>query len=176
MGSINDLISGWRPQVTYSKHAIASGVSDRYFYSLRDNNLNNDPILNLNSIWNGYILINSNYVPFFHWKPSYSTVAQSNPRINRIKFGNGYEQRIPDGLNVNLINLQVTFENRKEDEAVAILHFLNQMNGTTSFIYNVPTIYSKNKFTTKFICSNWEATYNFYQNYSIRATFEEVSA
>ena len=43
MASINDTISGWRPQVVYPKYGIASGEYNRYFYSLKDVNLNNDP-------------------------------------------------------------------------------------------------------------------------------------
>lgn len=174
MSSINDQISGWRPQVIYPKYGIASGADYRYYYSLADNNLNNDPTLNLNTLWDGYILINGAYVPDFYWKPSYSTVAQAEPRINRIKFGNGYEKRIPDGLNTNLMTIQIGFENRKESEAVAILHFLNKMNGQQSFIFNVPTVFDKSTFNTRFVCPNWQTTYNFYQNYSIKALFEEV--
>jgi phage-related protein len=176
MASINDTISGWRPQVVYPKYGIASGEYNRYFYSLKDVNLNNDPVASLNGFWDGYVVINSNYVPEFYWKPSYSTVAQASPRINRVKFGNGYEQRIPDGMNTDLITLNLEFANRKESETVAILHFLDQMNGQISFIYNVPTIYNKSSFNTRFICPSWETTYNFYQNYSVKATFEEVAA
>lgn len=179
MASIFDTtISGWQSPVTYPKYGIASGDANRYFYSLTDNNQGNNPISNLGTLWDGYTLINSTYIPDFFWKPSYATVSQSNPRIIRIKFGNGYEKRIPDGFNTNLITMQVAFENRKESEAVSILHFFQQMNGQTAFIYNMPTVYSKSisSINTRFLCPNWETTYNFYQNYTIRATFEEVSA
>ena len=176
MASIYDTISGWQSPVLYSKYNITSGQNDRYYYSLIDNNTNNNPISNLQSIWDGYILQNSSYVPYFFWKPSYSSTVDFAPRITRIKFGNGYEQRIPDGFNTNLININLTFDQRTEKEAISILHFLTIMNGQTAFIYNVPEVLSKNSFNTKFICPNWNTTYNFYQNYTISATFEEVKA
>jgi phage-related protein len=176
MASIYDTISGWQSPVVYSKYSIASGQSDRYYYSLRDNNTNNNPNSTLQSNWDGYIIQNGIQVPFFFWKPSYSSSVDFSPRINRIKFGNGYEQRVPDGFNTNLITISLTFDARAEKEAVAILHFLTTMNGQIAFIYNVPEVLSKSSFNTKFICPNWTTTYNFYQNYTINATFEEVKA
>ena len=177
MASIFDTtISGWQSPVTYNKYGIASGDANRYYYSLIDNNQGNNPISNLSTRWDGYLTSNGNYIPDFFWKPSYTTVSQASPRIIRIRYGNGYEKRIPDGFNTNLMTLQVSFENRKEPEAVSILHFLQQMNGQTAFIFNMPSVYNKSTFNTRFVCPNWETTYNFYQNYTIRATLEEVSA
>jgi len=177
MPNINDIISGWRSSVTYPKFGITSGDDGRYYYSLKDNNLNNTPDSNLGTFWDGYVLINSQYVPDFFWQASYTSVAQSSPRIVKVQFGNGYQKRIPDGLNTNLLTFQLNFEARKENEINSIIHFLQQMNGQKSFIYNPPAVYGKtSNYNTRYICPNWEVTYNFYQNYSLRATFEEVSA
>lgn len=175
MPSIFDTINTWAAGTSYSKNNIVL-YNSMYFYSLENSNQGNVPTSTLGSKWDGIVSSNSRYVPDFFWKPSYSSQVVHQPRIIRIKFGNGYEQRIEDGINTNLINLDLTFENRDETEAVAILHFLSQRNSKESFIFNVPTAYSKSTFSTRFLCSSWNSTYNFYNNYSIRTTFEEVSA
>ena len=175
MASIFDTVNTWAVGTTYSKNNIVL-YNNMYFYSLGNGNTGNTPTSTLGTKWDGIVSVNSDYIPDFFWKPSYASQVAHQPRIIRIKFGNGYEQRIEDGINSNLINLDLTFDNRNEDEASAILHFLFQRNTRQSFIFNVPTVYSKNTFTTRFICSNWNSIYNFYNNYSIRATFEEVAA
>ena len=74
------------------------------------------------------------------------------------------------------IEFDLTFENRSEIETVSILHFLRQRNGQESFIYNVPTIFSKStsNLTTRFVCSEWSPSYISYNNYTIDAKFTEV--
>ena len=80
-------------------------------------------------------------------------------------------------LNFQMKNLSLNFDNRTEAETVSILHFLEQRGGREAFVYNVPTIYAKTgQQITEFIAPNWEVEYNFYNNYSIRTTFEEVPA
>lgn len=174
MPSIFDTVNTWSAATTYSKYAIVR-YNNLIYYSLINSNLNNTPTSTLGTQWDGQILINTTYVPDFFWKPSYSSQIMHSPRILRLKFGNGYEQRIEDGINSNLISLDLTFENRDENEATSILHFLQERNGKESFVYNVPSIYSRNTFATRYLCSSWNSIYNFYKNYTIRATFEEVA-
>lgn len=174
MPSIFDTVNTYVAGTNYSKDAIVK-LNNLTYYSLTDNNQGNTPTSFLGTEWDGQILINNTYVPDFFWKPSYSSQVVHAPRVLRFKFGNGYEQRIEDGLNSNLISLELTFDNREENEATAILYFLQERAGKESFVYNVPSIYSKSTFTTRYICSSWNSAFNFYKNYSIRATFEEVA-
>jgi len=178
MASIYDTISGWSNSVTYIKYNIVSGADLRYYYSLTNANSTNNPtsISNLQNSWDGYININSTLVPSFFWKPSYTSNIAFEPNIINIQFGNGYQQRIPNGINFDLLKFEATFENRMEMEAVSMLHFLDQRGGAQAFIYNVPTIYSKSNFNTKFIAPNWNVTYNSYNNYTIKVRIEEVAA
>lgn len=176
MASIYDTISGYSAAATYSKYDIVSGSNSNYYYSIINGNNGNNPTIssNLQTRWDGYILINNTLVPNFFWKPSYQTDISFEPRIKRIQFGNGYQQRIPDGINTNLSSFNAAFDNRLEPEAVSILYFLNARNGQESFVYNVPTIYSKVNFNTRYIAPRWSVSYNSYNNYSIKVTFEEV--
>ena len=175
MASINDTVPNWLIGTTYNKYAIVS-YNSKYYYSLRDGNVGNTPSSTLQTAWDGYIAINALILPNFFWKPSYNSIVNSEPKVVKVQFGNGYQQRIPDGINSNLLNMELQFENKTEIEAVSILHFLAQRKGYQSFIYNVPTTYSKSvsQINTRFICENWTQNYNSYNNYSIKTIFREV--
>lgn len=182
MASIYDTVPIWSAATTYNKYSIVQGSDNRYYYSIIDNNVGagNDPVTpsNLGVDWDGYILLNGSLVPDFWWKPSYDANIRNTPKIIINQFGNGYEQRANDGINNNLINFTLRFDNRNEQETVSILHFLAQRNGKESFVYNLPTIYAKNplNLNTRFTCMNWESIYVSYNNYQISCEFREVAA
>jgi phage-related protein len=180
MASIYDTVPSWNSGSTYNKYNIVLGSDSKYYYSIIDSNINQNPTdtNNLQVEWDGYIVLNGNLIPNFFWKPSYNAKINLKPRIKINRFGNGYEQRVNDGINSNLIELTLNFDNRSEIETVSILHFLNTRNAQESFIYNLPTIYSKSttNLNTKFVCPTWGPTYISYNNYSIEATFIEVPA
>lgn len=178
MASIYDTIPSWNSGSTYNKYDIVLGSDSKYYYSLIDNNSASNPTTpsSLQSTWDGYISLNGNLYPNFWWKPSYNAKINNKPRIKINQFGNGYQQRIIDGLNPNLLEFSLVFENRNEKETVSILHFLQERNGQQSFIYNLPTIYAKSNsnLDTRFICIDWSPNYISYNNYSIEAVFSEV--
>lgn len=178
MASIYDTVLSWSAATTYSKYDIVLGSDRRYYYSVIDSNTAKNPITpaNLGVSWDGYISLNGNLIPDFWWKASYNASIVNKPRVKINQFGNGYQQRVNDGINNNLIEFSLNFENRSEKETVSILHFLRERNGQESFIYNVPTIYSKsaNSLNTRYVCSEWTSNYISYNNYSIEAKFIEV--
>jgi phage-related protein len=180
MASIYDTVSTWSSITTYNKYDIVLGSDSKYYYSIIDANTGvaNNPAnnLNLQVYWDGYIILNGVYYPNFWWKPSYNAKINNKPRVKINQFGNGYQQRVSDGLNTDLIEFILNFENRSEKEAVSILHFLDQMNAKQSFIYNLPTIYlkSKSQLNTMFVCPEWSVNFISYNNYSIEASFLEV--
>ena len=179
MASIYDTVLTWDGATTYSKYNIVLGSDSKYYYSIIDSNLNQNPITtsNLQVEWDGYIVLNGNLIPNFFWKPSYDASIKNTPKVIINQFGNGYEQRVKDGINNNLINFTLRFDNRNELETTSILHFLAQRNATESFVYNLPTIYAKNvlNLNTRFTCMNWESIYVSYNNYQISCEFREVA-
>jgi phage-related protein len=178
MASIYDTVPTWLIGSTYNKYDIVKGTDTRYYYSVIDSNLAQNPITttNLQVEWDGYIVLNGILVPNFFWKPSYNSKINNRPRVKINQFGNGYQQRSADGLNFDLIEFSLSFQNRKEKETLSILHFLNERRGKDSFIYNLPSIYSKNSTTlnSRFICLDWSVIYISFDNYSIEALFNQV--
>ena len=105
----------------------------------------------------------------------------SKPKVRSAKFGDGYEQRLADGLNSLEEDFSVTFTNRSKAEADDINAFFNTNKGVTSFNFTFPDSNSGtndstgNPVTTiKVVCSEWSQNYTDLRGSSISATFKRV--
>lgn len=177
-------ISSWNASSTYNKNDIIIYTDNRYYYAKNNVPANNAPNYtnvksNTDLYWGGFYQhpISKKDYPFFFWKPSYQTQANFQPQVNVIKYGDGYEKRISDQINFNLLKFDLNFEGLTLDESTAILHFLNARYAKQAFIYYpsapylVPTTDAK-----LFVCRSWNSTNPFFNNFSIKASFEEVPA
>jgi phage-related protein len=94
-----------------------------------------------------------------------------------VKFGNGYQQRNPDGLFSSLIKMDLTFDKRSEKEAAAILHFLKARKAVQSFVFqNLPDLYAdsdEDGFEKKFVSPTSNSTFVFFNNYTVTAAFSQ---
>lgn len=150
--------------------------SSQYWYSLSDGSISSDPSVS-SVYWGGRTTFaiqsasNTTNLPEFIWTPSYNQGAEISPRILAVRFGDGYTQRVPDGINNNLLNLDLAFENRSEKEATAIAHFLNTRRGAEAFCYTPPSPYATQKL---FICKSFNSTFVFNDNFTVSAKFEET--
>ena len=177
MASIYDAINSWSSG-GYLKNDIVSTTNDEgevyYWYALDDFTSSVSPNVSSND-WGGRGLLNtagvSSNLPEFVWKPSYNASTNIEPRTLSVRFGDGYEQRMADGINNKLLVLNLTFDKRNEKESLAINHFLNIRGGAESFIFAPPSPFSSRK---KFVCKKFSTNYVFYDNYTISATFEET--
>ena len=144
--------------------------NNRYWYSIQQSN--NTPFVG-SSDWGGHTPYGSanEIVPHFFWIPSYAPSINSEPTVNIVKFGDGYEQRSPENINSNLLKVSLNFDKRDEAETKAISHFLHQRGAQEAFVFTPPSPYNSMK---KFVCRSWDVTMNFQNNYSISATIEEV--
>lgn len=91
------------------------------------------------------------------------------PRVLRVDFGDGYVQRVADGLNNLLTKLSLSFAMRTAAECDAIEAFLKNENGVTSFYFTMPGGTQK-----KYICSQWNRSNQTFNCDTISTTFEEV--
>ena len=62
---------------------------------------------------------------------------ESEPRVRSVRFGDGYEQRRPDGFNTNLEKYSVTLS-PKNTEAQVVRAFLEKHAGVTAFLWKPP--------------------------------------
>ena len=149
----------------------------KYYYALQNTNGSTAPEDDTAN-WGGHTTINGEERPNFLWTPSYNVSTKHNPRVNVVKFGNGYEQRNPDGLFSSLIQMDLTFDKRSEKEAAAILHFLKARKGVKSFVFqNLPDLYadpiSDEGFQKRFVCATFNSTFVFFNNYTVTAAFSQ---
>jgi phage-related protein len=106
----------------------------------------------------------------FHWRSQNSSTASVSPRVKIIKFGDGYEQRIKDGINNDLRSYNVTFVGLSEDISL-IDDFLSRHNAVKAFLWREPNTHK----TIKIVCRSWTSTHDGMTK-TISATFEEVVA
>lgn len=75
----------------------------------------------------------------FGWFPDVASEASEEPAVNVTKYGDGYESRTSDTMNVNRQNWRVTFtRGRASGESLAIRQFLQDHQGKDSFLWTNP--------------------------------------
>ena len=107
--------------------------------------------------------------------PTFSATKNSRPNTRTTKFGDGYEQRLPNGINSIDETFNATFNNRTKEEIDDIMGYLASLKGATSFTYTIPdTNGSGNETSIKVVCENYSQVYNYGDFYSAMATFRRV--
>lgn len=107
---------------------------------------------------------------FPSYEPVYGAAKKSEPRINRIQLGDGYEQRVSFGLNNNPKVWSVEF-NLSEEDADIVEDFLNaRALDTESFIWTPPD----SAIAYKWVCISWDRNMFEVNRSRIVATFTQV--
>jgi len=108
----------------------------------------------------------------FIWKPTVaSSSGSTTTKTREAKFGDGYGQRVADGLNNASSSFNYQFVN---DAATisAILAFLRAHAGATSF-YFTPLLWAA---PALFVCKTWSEPVRDGNVYTITATFDQTFA
>lgn len=105
----------------------------------------------------------------FIWLASYGSKKRIQPRVLQARFGDGYSQRVADGINTQLRSWTVSFNDRSKTEADAIEAFLIARNGVESFDWTDP-----DGRASKWLCSQWERDPTKGPYSTISCAFEEV--
>lgn len=107
--------------------------------------------------------------------PDKGFTSDSTPLTYTVEFGDGYEQRIQNGIN-NLSQVyKVEFNKRPKAEIDDITAFFENKKGVTAFNFTIPdSNESGNEKTIKVICEKWNQTYMYDNFYSTSATFRRV--
>ena len=147
----------------------------RHYYWHSDSSASNKAPATENSTWTrkdgSFTDVSTDYwTRDFFWKPSIGLNVSQKPRMQDASVGNGYTQIYRDGINESLLDLSLQFSNRSDEEAYAILHFLEHHYGAIPFSFSPPAPYESVK---NFVCQEWTHTYNFKNNHSISAKFEQ---
>ncbi len=107
--------------------------------------------------------------------PDKGLSAAFAPRVLTAQFGDGYQQRVLDGINNSPRSFGISFNSRTKAEIDDIAGYFNSLNGVTKFNFTVPDeVEGDDEDTVKVICTTWNKTYDYGDYYSLTATFNEV--
>lgn len=168
--------TSYSDNVYYQKNDVVLFEDNhKYYYCISDDAVAGESPATKTTTWQrngGYFLeANKNiWTRDFLWKPSLGLKVSQTPRLRNISLTKDYTQIHRDGINENLLVLDLEFNNRTDDEARAILHYLEHHYGCVPFRFNAPAPYEKDR---NFVCQTWTHTYNYKNNHSIKAKFEE---
>lgn len=104
----------------------------------------------------------------FNWPIKPGMKTDFTPRIKAVRFGDGYEQRQPDGMNHQLRKFNITLS-LKPNTADQVLAFLTKHGGVASFLFQP----EKSKQAIKVVCKKWSSDSGGIRK-SISAEFEET--
>lgn len=103
----------------------------------------------------------------FTWSVKTGVVLGKEPRVRAAAFGDGYQQRVPNGINTMPRNWQIEIVNRRPVVEAAEA-FLAARGGAESFDWQPPS-----GPIGKWLCRSWNATFAG-KTATLTATFEEV--
>tara|TARA_Y100000361_G_scaffold146489_1_gene156966 strand:- start:23 stop:364 length:342 start_codon:yes stop_codon:yes gene_type:complete len=102
--------------------------------------------------------------------PIYNTRIDARPKITVVSFGDGFEQRLTEGLNQNPLTVSLVFELSQTDADTAITFLNARIDDGASFDYTLPSESS----TRKFVCSSFPRTIPFLNRVRLSCVFREV--
>jgi len=102
--------------------------------------------------------------------PLYNMRITPNPSVNVVSFGDGFEQRLTEGLNNNSLSVNLVFELSQTQANVAITFLNERITDGASFVYQLPNESS----SRKFVCDSFPSTIPFVNRVRLTCTFREV--
>ncbi len=106
----------------------------------------------------------------FTWPVDVGAKRTVTPRVLKASFGDGYSQRVPDGLRTQLGSWKVSFSNRSQAEADAITDFFSEKGGHLSFSWIPP---GKTNAISVYV-PTWEKDVGKGNRWTVSTTFQEV--
>ena len=100
--------------------------------------------------------------------------SSNTPRTFTVEFGDGYEQRIANGINALQQSFSVSFDTRPKAEIDDIIAFFVNKAGVTAFSFTYADSNNSGETTIKVVCEDWSQSWDYDNFYSASATFRKV--
>lgn len=104
----------------------------------------------------------------FIWVPAWGAEQEVKPSVTRVSFGDGYEQRIGNGINLLPRTWTLRFTTAPTT-VQAIEDFLAATCGVTAFTWAPPT-----GATAKWVSEGWKRSIDSPGEHTLSTTFKEV--
>ena len=109
--------------------------------------------------------------------PDKTANRRTRPRILLQTFGDGYEQRAVDGINVLREEFSLTFSNREKAEIDDIAAFLDDKKGVTKFTLTMPDTKNTTRAgekDIKVVCEDYSLQYKYDDFYTLTTKLRRV--
>lgn len=137
-------------------------LADPYFYCTEDHQ---DTSVDASTAPTG---LNSKWSQEFTFRPSYGTSVNFSSKSQINQLGEGYYEYNPQSTNCIKSSWNLIFNNRSDNEAKSIIHFLENRQGARDFLWTPPYPYDKK---SKFKCENFSLQYQKENTNTVTATF-----
>ena len=108
-------------------------------------------------------------------QPDKQMTRANTPRVHFAQFGDGYEQRLQDGINSLAQEITVSFQTRPKAEIDDLVAFFESLAGVTKFRFDLADSNAGSSTETiKVVCSEWEQSWEYDDYYTLDATFRRV--
>lgn len=108
-------------------------------------------------------------------QPDKGLKRASKPKVHVVTFGDGYEQRLADGINNLDQSISVSFSTRPKAEIDDLVAFFESLQGVSKFRFDLADSNAgSNTETIKVVCQEWSQTWEYDDYYSLNATFRRV--
>ncbi|WJF92005.1 phage tail protein [Paraburkholderia bonniea] len=104
----------------------------------------------------------------FGWSPAPGPQGETTFAVRRAQFGDGYAQRVPDGINSRSDSWPVTFTGSRE-KIEGIKAFLDRHAGASAFFWTPPLGSG-----ALFVCSRYSPVAHTAGTFALSATFEQT--
>jgi phage-related protein len=104
----------------------------------------------------------------FTWLPSRGFTTDITPRVTIAKFGDGYSQRVPDGINNLDQSWNLAFQSHDLTTISEIESFIVTRQGANSFTWLPPGESTE----VRVICNKWSKVYDSHISATLNLTFE----
>ena len=102
--------------------------------------------------------------------PTYNTRINTNTKQIVVSFGDGFEQRLTEGLNQNPLSVNLTFELSQNDADTAISFLNARVTDGASFDYTLPS----ESTSRKFVCERFPRSIPYLNRVRLSCLFREV--
>lgn len=107
--------------------------------------------------------------------PDKTMTRQSNPKVLLATFGDGYEQRVADGINSIKENYSLQFRNRTKAFVDDVITFLDGKKGVSKFSFTIPDTNSGgNEKTVQVVCDSYTTNYEYDEYYTLSVNLRRV--
>ena len=120
----------------------------------------------------GFIYTGSTYAT-----PDKQLTKTSNPRVLTAKFGDGYEQRIADGINVLNEEYTLSFKTRLKADIDDIVAFLDTQKNVSKFTLTLPDTNNTTRTgerDVKVVAKTYSVNYEYDDFYSLNVELRRV--